>query len=91
MLADQVGVAVETLVTVENSEKASARDRLEAARMHMSAVAPDYAARMAPVKAALPVEVRDPIEVEFGDVTQDELRDIEQALVRRQTGGGSEA
>jgi len=91
MLADQVGVAVETLVTVENSEKASARDRLEAARMHMSAVAPDYAARMAPVKAALPVEVRDPIEVEFGDVTPDELRDIEQALVRRQTGGGSEA
>jgi hypothetical protein len=86
-LAAQVGVAVETLVGVETGEDTSARDRLEAVRMHIGAVAPEYAARMMPAaKAAVPVDLVNP--VEFGEVTTDELRAIEGAL-RREAGGGS--
>ena len=86
-LAEKVGVAVDTLVGVETGEDTSAKDRLEAVRMHMSAVAPEYAARMVPAKAAVPIELTNP--VEFGEVTTDELRAIEDAL-RREVSGGSE-
>lgn len=88
-LAENVGVAVDTLVSVETSEDTSPRDRLEAVRMHISAVAPEYAARMSTAKAsAMPVELMNP--VEFSEVTADELRAIEDAL-RREAGGGSQA
>ena len=86
-LAEQVGVAVDTLVGIETSAETGAKDKLEAVRMHIGAVAPEYAARMTPAKASLPVELMTP--VEFGDVTADELRAIESAL-RGQAGGSGE-